>query len=110
MEEEKLEYNEEKNKRQLFLDEIKLTLEAEYNAPLKPEFVEQVDRKLIKEKFQQCIDKFYLNSDMTYEEIIKYLLDRINEGRRINPNAKGEHDVLEEILYDMLGQEEEIDL
>ena len=104
--EEKLKYEEEKNKRQDFLDEIKLTLEAEYNAPLKPEKVEQVDRKLIKEKFKKCIDKFQSNSDMKFDEIINFLIDKINKGRLVNPEAKAEQDVLEEILCDMLGQEE----
>lgn len=104
--EESIKYEEDRNKRQAFLDEIRLTLEAEYNAPLKPEFVEQVDRKLVKEKFQKCIDKFQSNSNMTFEEIIQYLLDRIKEGRGVNPKAKGEHDVLEEILCDMLGKKE----
>lgn len=101
---------EEKKKRQLFLEEIKLTLEAEYNAPLKPNSVEQVDRKTIKEKFSKSIYKFQKNSTMTYDEIIKYLLERINQTRKTNPASKEEHDVLEEILYDMLGQEEEVDL
>ena len=99
---------EEKTKRQLFLEEIKLTLEAEYNAPLKPKFVEQVDRKAVKEKIQKCIYKFQENSKMTYKEIIQYLLDRLNEAKGVNLNAKGEHDVLEEILYDMLEEEIEI--
>ena len=106
MEENIFQYNEEKNKRQRFLEEIKLTLEAEYNAPLKPEFVEQVDREALKEKFQKCINKFKLNNNMTYEEIIQYLLDKIKEGRGVNPNSESEHDVLEEILCDMLRQEE----
>lgn len=106
MEEENLKYDEEKNKRQLFLDEIKLTLEAEYNAPLKPEKVEQVDKDLIKEKIKKCIDEFQSNSDMSFEEIIHFLLYKINKGRLVNPGAKAEHDVLEEILYDMFGQEE----
>ena len=105
--EEKLKYDEEKNKRQAFLDEIKLTLEAEYNAPLKPEQVEQVDKKLVKEKIQKVIDKFQTNNNMTYEEIIKYLLDRIKERRGVNPNSETELDVLEEILCDMLEPEEE---
>lgn len=104
--EEKLKYDEEKNKRQAFLDEIKLTLEAEYNAPLKSEKVEQVDKKLIKEKFKKCIEKFQSNSAMSFDEIINFLLNKINKGRLVNPEAKAEHDVLEEILCDMLGQEE----
>ena len=98
--------DEEKTKRQLFLEEIKLTLEAEYNAPLKPEKVEQIDREAIKEKFQKNINQFKSNSNMTYKEIIEYLLDRIKEDRGVNPNSESEHGVLEEILCDMLGQEE----
>lgn len=108
--EEELKYDEEKNKRQCFLDEIKLTLEAEYNAPLKPEFVEQVDKKMVKEKFKKIIDKFKENSNMTYEEIIQFLLDKINGGRKVNPAAKAEHDVLEEILCDILEEDRETDL
>ena len=103
--EEEIKYEEDRNKRQAFLDEIKLTLEAEYNAPLKPEKVEQVDKDLIREKFKKCIEKFQSNSDMKFDEIIKFLLDKINKGRVVNPEAKAEHDVLKEILCDMLGQE-----
>ena len=44
---------------------------------------------------------------MKFDEIIKFLLDRINYRRVVNPESKAEHDFLEEILYDMLGQEEE---
>lgn len=105
--EEKLKYEEEKNKRKNFIDEIKLTLEAEYNAPLKPESVEQVDRSLIKEKFKKCMEVFQSKNNMKQEEIIQMLLDNINERRNINPATKEEHNVLEEILYDILEEGKE---
>ena len=101
---------EEKSKRQLFVEEIRLSLEAEYNAPLKPEYVEQVDRKIIKEKLKKSIERFQSNSNMSYKEIIQYLIDKINESRGVNPNAKGEHDVLEEVLKDMLEEGKGMDL
>lgn len=110
MKNETLDFDEERDKRNNFLKEIKLSLEQEYNAPQKPKFVEQVGRKLVKEKFQRCIKKFQANSNMTFKEVIQYLLDRVNEGRGINANSKGEYDVLEEVLYDMLDLEEEVDL
>ena len=43
---------------------------------------------------------------MNFEEIIHFLLYKINKGRLVNPEAKAEHDVLEELLYDMFGQED----
>lgn len=106
--EKNLNYKEEFSKRQQFLEEIKLTLEAEYNAPLKPEFAEDVDRDVVKKKFIKCIEKFKRNSNMTDEEILQMILKRVNDDRVINPKAKGEHDVLEEIAFDILMPEENI--
>ncbi|MGN1301820.1 MAG: hypothetical protein ACI4U9_04800 [Clostridia bacterium] len=110
MENQEIDFNEDREKRRNFMKEIKLSLEQEYNAPQKPAIPEKVDRKMLKTKLKTIIDSFKEKNNMTFEEIIKYILDRINEDRKINPNAKGEYEVLEEVLYDMTESEKEVDL
>ena len=110
MENQDIDFDEKSEKRRNFLKEIKLSLEEEYNAPQKPDLVEQVDKKIIKAKLAKSISSFKEKSGMTFEEIVQYLLDRINEYRRINPNSKEEYDVLEEVLYDMTETEKDTDL
>ena len=82
-------------------------MEQEYNAPHKPESARDVDRKMISKKLKILIDNYCKQNKVSFEEIIKHLLKENNEDRGINPNAKDEHDLIEDILYDMLGQEEE---
>lgn len=110
MENQDIAFDEGRENRRIFLKEIKLSLEQEYNAPQKPDLVEQVDKKIIKAKLEKSISSFKEKSGMTFEEIVQYLLDRINEDRRINPNSKEEYNVLEEVLYDMTETEKDIDL
>ena len=94
--EEKLKYDEEKNKRQAFLDKIKLTLEAEYNAPLKPEQVEQVDKKLVKETKQKNV-KFLGFCEK--EELTKMIADPDVISNQVEwQKAIKEHAAIEEVV------------
>lgn len=97
----------EKSERQKFLQEIELAVEQEYNAPGKPELVENTDRKVIAEKLQKLINDFSAKTNTSKKENINYLLDKLNEKRRVSPSAKEEFDVIEEVLYGILEELEE---
>lgn len=97
----------EKAKRQKFLQEIELAVEQEYNAPGKPELVENTDRKMITGKLQELINNFSAKTNTSKTENINYLLGKLNEKRRVSPSAKEEFDVIEEVLYGILEELEE---
>lgn len=96
----------EKAKRQKFLQEIELAVEEEYNATGKPEFVENADREMITEKLQKLINDFSAKTNTSKTENINYLLGKLNEKRRVSPSARKEFNVIEEVLYGILEENE----
>ena len=95
-----------KMQRQLFLQEIELSVEQEYNAPGKPELVENTNKEAIKQKLEKIIGEFCTRTNSSKTDNIKYLLERINEKRGVNPSSKEEFNVIEEVLYNILAENE----
>lgn len=110
MENSELEFEEDKMKRQEFLDLIKLSLEQEYNAPQKQANPEQVDKRMLEAKFKKIINQFLHKNKMSYSEAINFLLSKLEVSRKVSPENKGEYDVLEEVLSNMNNSEKDIDL
>lgn len=88
--------------RQTFLNLIKLNLEAEYNAPGKPESARDVDKDKIKAKFSEMIDKYIKTHNLSKEDLINKMIMSIDESREVNPKSVEEQDTLQEILSEIL--------
>ena len=99
---------EEKSKREEFIKLLKLGVEQEYNAPSKPESAKCVDRKEISRKIKILIDDYCKQNQISFKEIKEHILKSINESRGVNPKAKDEYDLIEDILSYLSNQENEV--
>jgi len=98
---------EENSKREEFIRLLKLDVEQEYNAPHKPESAKDVDRKEVSKKIKILIDNYCKQNQVSFEEIRDHILKNINERRGVNPRAKDEYDLIEDILNYISSQENE---
>ena len=100
----------EKSKREEFIKLLKLGVEQEYNAPNKPESAKDVDRKEVSKKIKTLIDNYCKQNKVSFDDAREHILKSINESRGVNPSCKDEYDLIEEILYNIHGEEEEKNL
>ena len=97
----------QKNRREQFIRMLKLGVEKEYNAPNKPESAKNVDRKEVSPKIKVLIDDYCKKNGVPFDVIKDHILKSINESRGVNPRAKDEYDLIEDILNCISNQENE---